>query len=349
MAKVYNIRIKDLEDILVLLQSHSSDSVVLMDIMRLSEYLKRLNNQFKTPSNMDIFEQLEEDLEYLDFFKPFYPVIQRFAQFGKPIDDIDHPINYSSILMSDEQVMKDIEEFYSQQGGTFYSYFLEFKKEAEDHLKFIDGSPNTEGETLFIKSIGEAFVFSPNYSNITKFTILVHEIQHVLDFFLNDGFSEQYIIRETIAMFMEMIASDFIAEKYNLQGESIKRLQFIHAAVKQEAHNIITKTNILEATKNHAGCHKSLLSKFHQLGYDSDELNFYFEQDLTTDYTYPLSYLISIELYSIYYKNKGLAIKICEDIVTNGNFENIFDLLAKYNIELTRNFERFENKIYKKR
>ena len=35
--------------------------------------------------------------------------------------------------MSDEQVMQDVEEFYSQQGGTFYSYFLEF--DIYDYLK----------------------------------------------------------------------------------------------------------------------------------------------------------------------------------------------------------------------
>lgn len=349
MTKVYDIKIKDLEDLLKLLQSHSSDPSVAMDVVRLSDYIKRLKNQFKSASTTSIFEQIEDDLEYLDFFKPFYPVTQKFANIGKSMDEIDQPINYSSVLMSDEQVMQDVEEFYSQQGGTFYSYFLEFKEEACDHLKFIDESPNIEGETLFVKSVGEAFVFSTNYSNITKFTILVHEIQHVLDFYLNDNFSEQYIIRETMAMFMEMIATDFIAKKYKLDGEAFKRFQFIHSAVKSQAQSVVNKTNILDNARKHNGCHKSLLAKLHQLGYDSNELEFYFEQDITTDYAYPVSYLIAIELYLLYYKNKGLVIKICEDIVENGNSDNIFELLAKYDIELTNNIESFENRIYKKR
>lgn len=349
MTKVYDIKIKDLEELLKLLQSHSSDPSVAMDAVRLSDYIKRLKNQFNQNGTTNFLEQLEEDLEYLDFFKPFYPITQKFASIGKSMDEIDQPINYSSILMSDEQVMQDVEEFYSQQGGTFYSYFLEFKEEAEDHLKFIDKSPNIEGETLFVKSIGEAFVFSTNYSNITKFTILVHEIQHVLDFFLNDSFSEQYMIRETMAMFMEMIATDFIVKKYKLDGEDFKRFQFIHTAVKSQAHNIINKTSILENAREHTGCHKGLLAKLNQLGFDLSELEFYFEQDITTDYAYPISYLIAIELYSLYYKNKGLTIKICEDIVENGNSDNIFELLAKYDIELTRNIESFENRIYKKR
>lgn len=350
MKKVYDIKIKDLESILALLKENMHDSMVVMDVVRLEEYIKRIKNDFRGTETLSLIEQIQDDVEYFEFYKPFYPFVEQFLNTGKSVYDLDSDVKYNSFVMSDEQVMSDVIEFYGHQGELFYSQALEYHQEAREHLKFVKESLDTDGETLFLKSISEAFVFAPNYSNITKFTILVHEVQHVIDFYINPSFSEEFVIRETIAMFMEMIAADYIAKKYKLYGEGFKRQQYLHAIVKYQSHNIMHKMEALELAANNKGLNQDeLLNALDKDGFDQEDLEFYFEQGITSDYSYQIAYLIAIELYMLYYKDKDLALTICEDIIINGNSCNIFEILSKYGIQLNNNVVNYENMIYKKR
>lgn len=350
MKKVYDIKTRDLESILALLKENMHDSIVYMDAIRLEEYIKRIKNGFKSVDGISLFEQIQDDVEYHEFYKPFYPIVERFIFTGKTVDELDSNPRYKSILFSDEQVMNDVLDFYGHQGDLFYSQVLEFYNEVDDHLRFVKDSLDTDGETLFLKSIGEAFVFSPNYSNITKFTILIHEIQHVIDFYLNQNFTEEFVIRETIAMFMEMIAADYIANKYKMYDEGFKRQQCLHAIVKYQSHNVLYKTDALDiASDNKTLDEASMISLLNKEGFEQEDLEFYFGQGITTDMAYQIAYLIAIELYTLYYKDKELSLRICEDIIMNGNSNNIFELLDKYGIKLISSVCEYEDKIYKKR
>lgn len=350
MKKVYDIKIKDLENILSLLKENMDDGIVMKDVIRLEEYIKRIKNGHKSVECLSLFEKIQDDIAYHDFYKPFYPIIERFIFTGISVDELNADVKYKSLLLTDEQIMQDVIDFYKEQGKLFYSLVLEFYQESEDHLKFIKDNLYTEGETLFLKSIGEAFVFSPNYSNITKFTILIHEVQHVIDFYINPCFSEEYIIRETIAMFMEMIAADFISRKYKMFDERLKRLQYLHAIVKYQSHNVLYKTDALDiASANKELPQNDFFSLLNKEGFEQEDLEFYFEQSITNDMVYQIAYLIAIELYFIYYSDKDLAIKICEDIVINGTSNNIFDLLDKYNIKLNNSVIKYEEMVHKKR
>ncbi len=350
MKKVYDIKIKDLEDILSILKENMHDRTVMMDAIRLEEYIKRVKNSFSATESISAFEQLQDDLEYHNFFKPFYPFVESFIFTGRAVDELNSSMKYKSVLLSDEQVMADVMEFYGHQGSLFQSQILNYSEEAEDHLKFIKDTVETDGETLFLKSIGEAFVFVPNYSSITKFTVLIHELQHVIDFYINPSFSEEYVIRETIAMFMEMIAADYIAKKYNLYSEGFKRQQYLHAVVKYQAHNLLYKTDVLDIAEEHEKLsEKDMITVLNKEGFSQNDLNFYFEQGIVSEISYQISYLVAIELYMIYYRDKDLSLKICEDIIMNGTSENIFELLDKYGIKLNSNVVNYENKIYKKR
>ncbi len=350
MKKVYDIKIKDLESLLALLKENMHDNTVMIDVIRLEGYITRLKNGFKNTDVTSVFEQIQDDLEYHDFYKPFYPIVERFIFNGRSVEELDSEPRYKSIIFSDDQVLNDVLEFYGHQGELFYSQVLEFYNEAEDHLKFIGCSSHTEGESLLLKSVGEGFIFTPNYSNITKFTTLVHEVQHIIDFYINPDFSSEYVIRETIAMFMEMIAADYIANKYKLFDEGYKRQQAIYAIVKYQSHNVLYKTDALDiASENKELNQDELFTLLDKEGFEQDDLEFYFDQGITSDMAYQIAYLIAIELYLIYYKDKELAIKICEDIIINGTSSNIFDLLDKYNINLNSGVTQYEEMIYKKR
>lgn len=350
MKKVYDIKIEDLENILVLLKSNAYSMEIYKDIYLLESYLKRLRNNFRSSEKYNLLDAITDDVAYYEFYKPFYPFVEKFAKSGLNVWELDTKEDYSTFFISDEKAMEEAKLFYKKQGTTLYSHFLDFDYEADEHLKFIKPTKETSGESLFLRSVGEGFIFAPNYSNITKFTILIHEIQHVLDFYVNPSFSECFVIRESTSMLMEFLAADYIAKKYNLVDENFKRQWYIHCLSKLQAHDLTYKTEILEiAAKNPELNESELLELLNEVGYDKSDVIYYFEQAITSDYSYQIAYLIAIELYYLYYKDKEYTLRIIDDLVKNGNHTNIFEILSKYNIVLNTNMVSHEEKILQKK
>ncbi len=348
MKKAYDIRIKDLEDLLIILKQHANEPIVQVDIYNLTNYIRRLKRNFNNPITT-LYDKLLDDADEVPFFKPFYPFSEKFAYIGRSQIELEFNTEYRHFPMSDEQVMEDAQSFFKHQGDFFYSSFMEFNSEAADHLRFISDKADTAGETLMLKSIGEAYVFVPNYSNITKFTILIHEIQHVIDFFNNPLFMENHVISETAAIFMELLASDYIAKKYKLYNDNFQRRNFLHTLIKSQATLLKDKIEMLElVNKNRHLSEDKLFAKLDESDYSEEDIAFYLEASIIQDNSYQLPYLIAIELYKIYHQNKKLALKILEDIIVNGNNYNIFSILDKYGIILNTSVLEYEDKLYKK-
>ena len=108
MKKVYDIKTKDLENILGLLKDNIHDSMVMMDAIRLEEYIQRIRNGFRCTEMFSVFEQLQDDLDYYEFYKAFYPIVESFILTGRSVDELDSNVRYRSILFSDEQVVSDV-------------------------------------------------------------------------------------------------------------------------------------------------------------------------------------------------------------------------------------------------
>ena len=75
MEKVYDIKIKDLENILSLLKENMVDVVVVKDAIRLEEYIKRIKNSHQNIDSFSLLEKIQDDIEYHDFYKPFYHIL----------------------------------------------------------------------------------------------------------------------------------------------------------------------------------------------------------------------------------------------------------------------------------
>ena len=348
MEKVYDIKIDDLKKLLNILKNYSSDPVVMADIGILSNYIKRLERNFSEKS-ISLYERLLDDAGDIHFYKPFYPFSEKFSNIGRSQNELVFNTSYSFFPISDEQAMEDAEIFFRDQGDFFYSGFSSFQEEAEDHLKFINPQTDTAGETLTLKSTGEAFVFVPNYSNITKFTILIHELEHAIDFFSNQYFLDSFVIRETSAIFMELIATDFISKKYNLFDDNFQRRNFLHTLIKSQASFLGDKNELLDLVNKHKHLKEDdLLRCLKMYDFSEEDIVFLLEESITQDYSYQLPYLIAVELYVIYHNNRKKALAVLEDIILNGDQYNIFDILNKYGIVLNKNVLYYEDCLYKK-
>lgn len=349
MKKAYDIKINDLKELLKLLYANSNDFMVLKDAVKLESYIKRLENNFCTEDSSSLLEKMAGDIQLMPFYKPFYPFIEKFLNIGIDPCEFDTDITYKTIKLSDQQIVSDTQTFFATQGESIYKNYCDFMEEASDHLSFISPHNNTDGETISLKSIGESYVFSPNYSDITKFTILVHEIQHVIDFYINPDFSDYYIIRESIAIFRELVACDFIANKYNLKDENYKRQYVIHATIKCQAYNLRYKTEILNIINGNRSLNSTeLLKSLEEKGFDKEDVEFYFEEDISTNYVYQIAYLIALELYDLYKVDKEKCFIVVDDIIENGNPINILSLLSEYGITLNNNVDNYERKLIKK-
>ncbi len=348
MEKAYDIKINDLKLILNTLRLYEEDSVVSSDIHCLSGYINRLENKFME-SDISLYEKLIDDAEDLHFYKPFYPIFHNFATLGRCQEELAFDTVYTPFCMSDEQTMENAKDFFQLQGDFFYSQFEEFADEADDHLKFVDKDADTDGETLMLKSTGEAFVFVPNHSNITKFTILIHELEHCIDFFYNPDFLNDYVIRETSAIFFELLASDFIANKYQLLNDGFQRRNYLHTIIKSQATILIDKYRLLNLVNDKKELNEKKLFEYLAMhDFDMDDICYLLEANLMQDNSYQIPYLIAVELYVLYHKNKELALKILQDIILNATQYNILDILSKYGITLNTNVVLYENDMYKK-
>lgn len=345
MASKYNIKVKDLEQLLDIISAYAgSDEMVEFDIVTLTNAINRLKNNFDTEQNISIADKLARDISLLEEYEDCYDYVLDFLSKGLYFE---RGVNarYKSLYLTHDETLDLCMDFYSHQGSFFSVAMDEFYKEKKDHLKFFKPNKHSEGEMVFVQTTGDAYVLSPNYHNFKKATILIHEFEHVIDAYNNPVFYNNMIIREFAAMFMELIGCDFIAKKLSLKEDHLIRRFDIHSIVKSAAVYIPTKTEVLAFTKEITDEPvESVLKKINdKFDIDSNYLNYLLDTHLAQDYYYQISYMIAIELYTIYQADKDRALYILMDIVVNGDDENIFEYLKKHSIVLNSNVVNYEN------
>lgn len=349
MEKDYTISVNYLEQIANMLAAYLNDEMVLDDYEKVNSYIARLKNNYHDGSpTISLLERLQIDYAKLKFYTPYYPYAKALTTTPHDINDFFQVSSYTPINISTQEVLEILKDFFHEQGDFFYSKFLEYLEEVDGHLEYVEPNKNMDGEMLFLKSISEAFVSISNYPNICKLAISSHEFTHVIDAFNNPNFHEQLLIRELSAMFMEMIACDYLAEKLNLGNDNIKRRAFLHGIVKEQAETIKRKTALLQLYgKNQEESKKRLFSIFRKNGFSKKTIEEYERYCLIEDYYYIVAQLIAIELYFAYLKDKEHTLDILKDIIMNGTDLNILQILNNHHIILTKHLTDYEDILIK--
>lgn len=343
MTKKYNIQLSDLEAILDVLSAYDDNEIVSNDINTLKLAISRFKNNFASKNESSLLEKICLNLGVWEEYTKLFSYVDTFANNG-PKPNENYSPEFKSIILSDEDTLDICRDFYVEQGPFFSKAFDDFYEEAEDHLLFFEPNKNSEGEMDFVESTGDAFVFSPNYQNIKKPSILIHETEHVIDAYNNPRFYRNRVIREIGSTFMEMIGCNHLAKLLNLGDDGDKRRAQIHIIVKSTSNFVIKKVNVLHFMSGlrDQSVNQVLRKTRGKFNYTKDFINYMFETNLVEDYYYQIAYLISVELYELYKIDKDKALYILIDIITNGNDDNIFDMLKKYNIILNNSVETYE-------
>lgn len=349
MAK-YDIKRKDTKNKLYILEKYAPEETE--DIYLLKLIIDNLKTNFKSfesglGGNGSTIDRLRDDVNDYDYFYPYYQQVRKMCK--KSILEVTGrpDIRYQIIDINDDKAIALSHDFFKEQGNFFYNPFTAYTLKMADHLKFIKPSKYCEGMMVYINCIDEGFVFVPGYRNITKFTILVHEIEHALDAINNPNFLKQFFVRETSAMFMELIGCDWIKEKNANTKDGSKRKLQIHLNVIDVAEVIYLKTQILNLIKQYPQLSNDELLKvlMEKYNYGEESLEYLSTYSLSSDYIYQVSYLIAIELYSLYQQDKEKALYILKYIILKGNNENIFNILKQFKVELTANLFQYEDNL----
>lgn len=342
MKRSYNISRKDIKQLMSDIITYAPELSYDLEI------LQAINDKLKNNFNLeeygdDYLGQLKQQVDTLPVFKTSYQHTKLFCLRGLYIDGSKYKTNYKKISLSERNTVRLSEEFFHECGPFFSVPFKDFKSEAENHLKFISPSRQSEGEIAFVPSSGDYFIFVPRYNNISRVSILIHEIEHYIDICNRYEFHKQHLIRESSSIFMELIGCDWLAKKLNLSKDGIKRKFQIHSNVKNDSYDIFFKTQALHIIKNNFHLNDDdLLNKLDECGFNEYNLAIFARDPLERDYYYQISYLIAIELYNLYQNDKEKALYILKQIIIYGTDENIFDLLNRFNIVLNKNVHNIE-------
>lgn len=345
MGKTYNYSLKDLRQLLNLLKSYQYTSPEIdADIENLTYFINYLYPEESKEKRgfTHISTLIRQEIREHDFLKPFEYFIKEFAWMGESIRTLSITPSHQDIIIPNAVAVADATSFLASHGPFFKEPLDEFYCDITTHLKFTNKDLEATGGTLYLRSTGDAYVYVSNRHNITKTSILTHELEHVIDFFNNPDMYNSLITREVIPVFMELVSLEHYSEKYNIKNEAYQRMLYTYSTLKERALNFIEKMDMLDTVAKYPNLSDdNLLKLLQDKGFDLNFLIYLIKMPIQ-DFYYQIPEIIAVELYFLYQTNKERVISILEDISLHGNDSNILELVASHNIKLTKNIPEYE-------
>ena len=317
------------------------------DLTTLERFIHRMKHDFNDDTQYrNSIAAYRENIGYYNTYKQYYKYVRSLLKTDLKFYDVVHP-NYKVMNIGDRESLDIAVDFFKSQNKFFSDGIEEYlEDDVYEHLEFINPNEKTDGEMHFIESTGDAFVIAPDHKNITKISILIHELEHVIDSFTNPKFFKNRIIRECGSMFMELIGTDYIRSVLDVELNPEMRRFYIHSIMKMDANYLLHKNQLLylgdKYKEFNSGNLKKIIQRYGYTLYDITRLN---ETCLVHDYYYQVSYLIAVELYNLYKKDKDNALFLLEFIIRNGNDNNIFKILDSFGIKLTQGLNQYEEEL----
>lgn len=346
MEKKYKIRMEYLKQLRDMFENFVDDPIIARDYLRIDLLIERLEHNFQQEAQSDtIVEQLKVDYEHWPEFRRYFPRVKRFYNSGLYFNDAPKP-KYKEINLCDEDTVRLTREFFSKQGDFFIKNYDEFlNDDSQEHIDFFEPSPYSAGETVYLHTTGDAFIFAANDKNIVKLTSFVHESEHVIDCMANENYFENTTIREINAMFMELIACDYFNQVFSLDKQNLLRQFEILGIVKMDSRDVIVRNRMLKLFNKSRMYDEELIYRRLKRKYNEKYMECMTDYTIYQLYNYQIPYLTAIELYSLYQVDRDKAINTVIDIILNGNPNNIFTLLSKHGISLNKHTTEYEDNL----
>ena len=334
MERDYNIKLTDLKRKLKYLKKIDDGSDLFRsDIFNLETFIRRYDSNFQTPLgyvNDDFWDDVLEDVAGLNLSSKIISILQGLNLDFNPF--AEYSANYTSLYLSDNDAVDLAYEFYRT-----------------DHLQFIQPNKYTDGEVINLRSTRDRYIFSPSNPDITKVTILIHEIQHAIDGLENNDFSYHFLISEVASLFMELLACDFAAKKLNVPSDGDKRKASIQSIIVNDSIYLVDKFEMFQSLNGlQVSNLDQLYAELNKKGYPNDEVDEYLKYSVSSMISYQLPLLIAIELYKLYKADKIDALETLLGIIRYGTNDNIFDILQGIELYPGIGFKEYQDDLVKK-
>jgi len=353
MERDYSIKLTDLKKKLKYLRSINDGSSLLEeDIIRMELLIRRLESNFQIPLITEInssFDDIVDDVNSLNRSSELLLIIEDIIS-KADLSFLDYNPSYSSIYLSDRDAVDLAHSFYSTGGNIFYSNFLDVYDTLHNHLQFINPNEFTDGEMDNLRSTRDTYIFVPNHPNIKKATILIHEMQHAIDLLENDKLIYNTLIKEIASVFMELIASDYVAKQVGLPIEGFKRKAEVHRIVLSDS---LYLSNKFEMFRSLNGGKKvtdidSFYEELYKQGYDDEDIDENIKYSVYSVISYQLPQFLAIELFYIYKKDPQDAFELLKGLINYCNDDNILSVLNGTGIELGKHYNEYQKSLAKR-
>ena len=349
MAKEYSIKkeyLLKLKDMLAAMGTDKAD----IDYSRVQYVLERINSDFTFNEDTQdtIVDTLAFDMNDAPFYRRYYPKVKKFHRDGAVVWSKPKDIEFQPVKITHDDALGLTRGFFAHQGEFFLKGFDKVMRDPEDHISFIDTDSQTAGEMQYLATLDEAFMFIPDHKSIELLTTLVHETQHCIDNSVNNDFFYQTGINEATTLFMELLATDYFNDILHLDNQNLVAQYDLFTSIKMQTNRLMDRNRMLMLYKKIAKYDRDFIYRRLTKKWTPEYLERTKDTSLVTWNFYQVSYLIAVELYKLYKKDKKAALDIVKAIMMEGNDNNIFTLLHNKGIVLNKNMFEYEKKlIYK--
>lgn len=267
--------------------------------------------EFEEETNEKYYRNLKEDFHYYEIY---YQIVKEFKRKLRNVDFTFEQTEQFSMTKDDE--LELVNEFYKTIGQDYYKLF---KKEFDLRYKNLRFDSGETGGMFYIPKIDHSYIraidscgnVEPNHLNV-----LIHEYAHAISAKINP---ERYInsgvlLLEIESQFFELVSSDFFSQQLNSKSFYTEDINMLDSY-------FITAQSIIDS--------KRIIKEYDNLSFLSDEefevaiphLEIPFDIkfrnfNITEGYRYLISYIIAVELYMIYIKDKDKALDKLRRIIS---------------------------------
>lgn len=293
----------------------------------------------------NIFKLLKSAINSLAFLWDDY---EEFYQETKYTKINENPFHRSSL--SKDDIITLTHDFYKSLNRYFFGNFMKNFRKRKDHIVFLNEPDDVLScEDVAIKSTKEMFLSIGRTFTIEDYFSTIHEYGHATSFQINPNHIDydKRAFSETIAIFMELLASDYYLEKtkdsdaiiykinshllYKNNVEIIKLIIHLIKKEKELGHEFTSTKEMRQQLDKNLFSENVFNDAFLYSGY-------FQEEDLA-------SYMYAIELYMMYKEDKDKALDalkrmvLLDEMSEEEYYSNIKKLGIIPNFSL-RSFER---------
>lgn len=264
---------------------------------------------------VEIYLDLKKQFKAISFLWSEFQIFSGFARYPYHIPTI--PKN----SLTENDILTLTHDFYRSINPFFYEHFMKRFKERDTYLNFgIYNRRLHHGEAISLPSTNEVFINVNREFTLEDFGTTVHEYSHAISFTINPShqtLGKQHFT-EIDSIFFELLAYDYFYDlTKNQTAVLLKAQEHNHNITYANKFNTMMYLEILETELNRDFRNTEEMQKLatQRFRISPDYLEKTLKYGNEHPEIYLTGYMIAIELYMLYKKDKDKALYILRQII----------------------------------